>query len=95
MKFFLVFLLLIAILYNVSARKNFLRTLGEPKLSKSRDPPKEQWFVQNLDHFNVVEGRTWKQVSGFTHHFFLLQKICKIYLRSFFLIFFSEVLSKL
>lgn len=61
--------------FAIGRKKN--GNLGEPNLSKSFDPPKDQWFTQNLDHFNPVEGRTWQQVLDvffFILFFFLLLK---------------------
>ncbi|XP_014215127.1 putative serine protease K12H4.7 [Copidosoma floridanum] len=60
-------LLLVANLHSSGAWRSFKKgrnnygDIGEPNLSKLRDPPKEQWFTQYLDHDDVVEGRTWKQ----------------------------------
>lgn len=33
----------------------------ELNLSSEKDLPKEQWFMQYLDHFNPADHRTWKQ----------------------------------
>lgn len=63
-------LLIILGFINIStAWRTFLRgrskhgNLGEPVLSsKTYVLPKEQWFTQNLDHFNPTETRVWKQV---------------------------------
>ena len=48
---------------------------------RNYDPPKEQWFTQNLDHFNPVEGRTWKQVIYFFLFFKFYFQFYQIQLR--------------
>lgn len=36
--------------------------LGAPILSEDYVLPKEQWFIQFLDHFNPTDTRVWQQV---------------------------------
>lgn len=35
--------------------------LGEPFQHEVKKLPPDQWFTQKLDHFNLEDGRTWKQ----------------------------------
>lgn len=38
-------------------------SLGSPALRRRHKYlPPEQWFEQNLDHFNPIDNSTWKQV---------------------------------
>lgn len=37
--------------------------LGEPALSKDQVLPGDEWFQQNLDHFDPTNMQTWQQVS--------------------------------
>lgn len=70
MRFVLLLLLLTAVFINISAAlRNFLRgrskdgNLGILLSSKEHKwLPKEQWFIQMLDHFNPIDARVWKQV---------------------------------
>jgi hypothetical protein len=38
--------------------------LGSPKAPPNITVPPDEWFVQQLDHFNPTVLRTWKQVSS-------------------------------
>lgn len=68
MKSIFVFAIFLAVIHHGTAWRSFMRgrssggNLGSPFMTKAVDPPEELWFNQYLDHFNPVEGRTWKQV---------------------------------
>lgn len=60
----------LTLVVNIHAWKIFHRgrgaggNLGLPvrsSISSVKQIP-EKWFIQNLDHFNPVDQRTWKQV---------------------------------
>ncbi|XP_011495298.1 PREDICTED: putative serine protease K12H4.7 [Ceratosolen solmsi marchali] len=67
MRFAFLFAIFVITVQSGIAWRSFMRgrknngNLGEPNLTKAYVPIKEQWFTQNLDHSNPVEGRTWKQ----------------------------------
>lgn len=62
--------LLFSLFFSVYTWKIFFRgrevggNIGQP-LAESNylDDIPEEWFTQNLDHFNPTEDRTWQQVS--------------------------------
>lgn len=69
MRLLMLLVVIWGILSITAAWRNFLRgrsrygNLGEPVLSsKIYTLPKEQWFTQQLDHFNPTDFRVWKQV---------------------------------
>ena len=45
--------------------KHFWRGKWRSKHVEAQDGPPDQWFEQKLDHFNVVNTKTWKQVHNF------------------------------
>lgn len=68
MRILLLFAFIAIFLSCGTAWRTFLRgrskygNIGTPKLSKEHDLPPEQWFKQQLDHFNPTDARTWEQV---------------------------------
>lgn len=67
MRILLLFAFIAIFLSCGTAWRTFLRgrskygNIGTPKLSKEHDLPPEQWFKQQLDHFNPTDARTWEQ----------------------------------
>ncbi|KAJ8664614.1 hypothetical protein QAD02_006276 [Eretmocerus hayati] len=67
MKLILYLTILVTLINCGLAWRSFMRgrkrhgNLGEPVSSELHAPREEQWFNQNLDHFNPAEGRTFKQ----------------------------------
>ena len=65
-----IFLLAAFLIVNhVEAWRHFWRgksfkkhVLGESNIA---DGPPDQWFVQKLDHFDVINQKTWNQVREF------------------------------
>ncbi|XP_077302469.1 putative serine protease K12H4.7 [Arctopsyche grandis] len=45
----------------VDAGRHNSRHLGAPPVAEDAILPSDQWFTQNLDHFNPTETRTWNQ----------------------------------
>ncbi|EZA47726.1 Putative serine protease K12H4.7 [Ooceraea biroi] len=68
MKFLLLLLALLAIVTVSTGWRTFMRgrsrydNLKEPTLSSEKDVlPEEQWFTQDVDHFNPLDNSVWKQ----------------------------------
>lgn len=65
---FYVVLTVIILTGNTEAWKHFWRGKLIRKQSNNLPiigAPPDQWFEQKLDHFNVVNTKTWKQVRVF------------------------------
>lgn len=52
--------------------------------------PSDQWFEQKLDHFNVINTKTWKQVLLFMYAFYRISFMT----RKFFIFLFLALFHK-
>lgn len=71
---FLAFLTLIVFVNHTEAWKHFWRGKWiQKRIGKSlvENGPPEQWFEQKLDHSDVINSKTWKQVRKYPYTYYI------------------------